>query len=137
MNARLLMRRWLSRQSLVVCLWRSVCHLSTLPWTTACSPKTMTLPGAETIKGGIIGDDCFLSKGRPVFDVPLTLGPSAYSCANAILVRGGVLSAGEGVGDRSVGISICIDAEVLELDRECLANSAFEDCVVVEIPVIA
>lgn len=27
----------------------------TLPWTTACSPKTMTFPGAETMKAGIIG----------------------------------------------------------------------------------
>jgi hypothetical protein len=31
----------------------------TLPCTTACSPYTMTLPGADTMKGGIIGDDCF------------------------------------------------------------------------------
>jgi hypothetical protein len=34
---------------------------STFPWTTACSPYTMTFPGAETMKGGIMGDDCFLS----------------------------------------------------------------------------
>lgn len=34
--------------------------MAALPWTTACSPKTMTLPGAETIKGGAIGDDAFL-----------------------------------------------------------------------------
>lgn len=30
-----------------------------MPCTTACSPYTMTLPGADTMKGGIIGDDCF------------------------------------------------------------------------------
>lgn len=30
-----------------------------MPCTTACSPYTMTLPGADTIKGGIMGDDCF------------------------------------------------------------------------------
>ena len=30
----------------------------TFPWTTACSPTTMTFPGAETMKAGIIGDDC-------------------------------------------------------------------------------
>jgi hypothetical protein len=35
----------------------------TLPCTTACSPYTMTLPGADTMNGGIIGDDCFLFKG--------------------------------------------------------------------------
>ena len=34
----------------------------TLPCTTACSPYTMTLPGADTMNGGIIGDDCFLFK---------------------------------------------------------------------------
>lgn len=28
-----------------------------LPWTTACSPKTMTLPGAETMKAGAIGEE--------------------------------------------------------------------------------
>jgi hypothetical protein len=38
-------------------LLRSLGWQQTLPWTTACSPKTMTLPGAETIKGGIIGVD--------------------------------------------------------------------------------
>ena len=37
-----------------------------MPCTTACSPYTMTLPGAETMKGGIMGDDCFRSKvGAP------------------------------------------------------------------------
>lgn len=30
----------------------------TFPCTTACSPKTITFPGAETMKAGIIGDDC-------------------------------------------------------------------------------
>lgn len=32
--------------------------LRTFPCTTACSPKTITFPGAETMKAGIIGDDC-------------------------------------------------------------------------------
>lgn len=34
---------------------------STFPWTTACSPKTMTLPGAETMNAGIIGVDALRS----------------------------------------------------------------------------
>lgn len=29
----------------------------TLPWTTACSPNTITLPGAETMKVGAMGLD--------------------------------------------------------------------------------
>lgn len=33
--------------------------MACFPWTTACSPKTMTLPGAETIKGGAMGEDAF------------------------------------------------------------------------------
>lgn len=37
-----------------------MCSSLTLPCTTECSPNTMTLPGAETMKGGIIGLDCFL-----------------------------------------------------------------------------
>lgn len=30
-----------------------------LPWTTACSPYTMTLPGADTMKVGAMGDEAF------------------------------------------------------------------------------
>ena len=30
--------------------------IAAFPWTTACSPKTMTLPGADTMNGGAIGD---------------------------------------------------------------------------------
>lgn len=33
----------------------------------------MTLPGAETIKGGIIGDDCFLLEGILFLREPLRL----------------------------------------------------------------
>ena len=32
-----------------------------LPYTAACSPKTMTFPGADTMKVGAIGDETFLS----------------------------------------------------------------------------
>lgn len=31
--------------------------IAVLPCTTACSPYTMTLPGADTMKAGAIGDD--------------------------------------------------------------------------------
>lgn len=41
--------------------------LCTFPWTTACSPYTMTFPGADTMKGGIMGDDCLRSnRGAPL-----------------------------------------------------------------------
>ncbi len=33
--------------------------MAAFPWTTACSPYTMTLPGAEVIKAGFIGDEGF------------------------------------------------------------------------------
>jgi hypothetical protein len=39
----------------------------TLPCTTACSPYTITLPGADTMKGGIMGDDFFLSSVGATF----------------------------------------------------------------------
>jgi hypothetical protein len=70
-------------------VWRM---LQTFPCTTACSPYTMTFPGAETMKGGIMGDDCFLcSAGAPFFSVVATSG----SCeAN----WGGIVSMGEASG---------------------------------------
>lgn len=37
--------------------WGVSCCRRTLPCTTACSPYTMTLPGADTIKAGARGDD--------------------------------------------------------------------------------
>ena len=33
--------------------------MAALPWTTACSPKTISLPGAETMNGGAIGVEDF------------------------------------------------------------------------------
>lgn len=52
----------------------------------------MTLPGAETMKGGIMGDDCFRSSaGAPFgFDVEME-GMSEANCA-------GMESIGEGSG---------------------------------------
>ena len=31
--------------------------MAALPWTTACSPNTMTLPGADTMKVGAMGEE--------------------------------------------------------------------------------
>jgi len=90
----------------------------------------MTLPGAETMKAGIIGDDCFLSRGILLFTVPLTLGPSEAPFAIVTLARGDISSVGEGAGLESEGVSICRDVVVvvvvLELERECAAF-ALED----------
>jgi hypothetical protein len=71
------------------------------------------------MKGGISGDDCFLSKGSLGVNVPLTFVLSEDSFVGAILTRGGISSVGEGVGEDSEGVSICRDVVVLELDREC------------------
>lgn len=48
----------------------------TLPWTTACSPNTITLPGAETMKVGAMGLDflrSILRRGGIFVSVPLVL----------------------------------------------------------------
>lgn len=45
--------------------------MAALPWTTACSPYTITLPGADTIKAGAIGDEGFLAMFLFVSFVPL------------------------------------------------------------------
>lgn len=37
--------------------------IAALPCTTACSPYTMTFPGADTIKAGASGEECFLCIG--------------------------------------------------------------------------
>ena len=84
-----------------------VCSSRTLPCTTECSPKTMTFPGAETMKGGIMGLDCFRRdlclRGTPLVwrelpDTPLApLGSSRNSgmCARlqgeAVGVKGGLV----------------------------------------------
>lgn len=38
----------------------------TLPYTTECSPKTMTFPGADTMKAGAIGLESLRSSLRPL-----------------------------------------------------------------------
>lgn len=44
----------------------------TLPYTTECSPKTITLPGAETIKGGAMGADALRCDRVRWCPLPLT-----------------------------------------------------------------
>ncbi len=75
------------------------------------------------MKGGIIGVDCFLSRGIPlrVFFEPLT---STFSMSSAIPLTAwvpfmwdGMSRDGEAEGLVSEGVSICSDV-VLELDRE-------------------
>jgi hypothetical protein len=52
----------------------------------------MTFPGAETIKGGIMGDDCFLSVvGLPFFVGAATAGRLGVNWA-------GIVSMGEASG---------------------------------------
>jgi hypothetical protein len=42
----------------------------------------MTLPGAETMKGGIIGDDCFLSSAGAPFGFAVEIeGMFSANCA--------------------------------------------------------
>ena len=77
------------------------------------------------MKAGIMGVDCFLSKGIPrrVFLEPLS---SVFSISSVIpltdcvpFIRGGMSRDGEADGLVSEGVSICSEV-VLELDRECV-----------------
>lgn len=89
----------------------------------------MTLPGAETIKVGIIGEDCFLSRFIPrrVFLFPfisvraINSVTSATACAPFVpftpFVLADISKEGEGEGLESEGVSMAKDV-VLELDRE-------------------
>jgi len=85
----------------------------------------MTLPGAETMKGGIIGVDCFLSSGTRSWALiePLIFVFAISSLipltARLPLGRGGISKGGEVEGLVSDGVSICCRDVVLELDREC------------------
>lgn len=53
----------------------------------------MTLPGAETIKGGIMGEDCF----RTIFGAPLVAGTGAAGIVGESWM--GEASMGERSGD--------------------------------------
>jgi hypothetical protein len=58
----------------------------------------MTLPGADTIKGGIMGDDCFLFRaGTPVFTAASAIDNSGDRSA-------AMVSMGEGSG-------VCVECD--------------------------
>ena len=84
----------------------------------------MAFPGAETIKAGIIGVDCFLSWGDVLLDFlePLILVFSISSMTPFVvrdpLMRGSIPISGDVEGLLSAGVSICTETVVLELDRE-------------------
>jgi hypothetical protein len=87
----------------------------------------MTLPGADTIKAGIIGVDCFLFRGALLRVLPLALPlplTSIFSISSVRaltdcvpFMRGGISKDGEEEGLVSEGVSISSEV-VLELDRE-------------------
>ena len=86
--------------------------ICTFPCTTACSPYTMTLPGAETIKGGIMGVDCFLRSAG----LPLTSGMTGTDTSRADCV-------GEVSGDCSGVWVECVVVVVAEcLTRDDMSN---------------
>jgi hypothetical protein len=118
--------------------------LLTLPWTTACSPNTITLPGAETMKAGIIGVDCFLSWAKSLlpFFVPLIWVRSRFSpiplTVPGLLTRRDISTGGEGGGLLSDGVSI--GGEVvpeLVLERACVWRGFPLNDRLVEVLVIA
>lgn len=70
----------------------------------------MTLPGADTMKGGIIGDDCFRFMAGATFVVEATVeGISGANCARAD-------STGECSG-------VCVDCDV----ERCGCVTAVQD----------
>lgn len=64
-----------------------VAAIAAFPWTTACSPYTMTFPGAEVMKAGFMGDEDFLaSPGIRELDEALTLLPVPLTFVEAMLL---------------------------------------------------
>lgn len=64
-----------------------VAAIAAFPWTTACSPYTMTFPGAEVMKAGFIGDEDFLtSPGIRELDEALPLLPEPLIFLEAMLL---------------------------------------------------
>ncbi len=64
-----------------------VAAIAAFPWTTACSPYTMTFPGAEVMKAGFMGDEDFLaSPGVRELDEALTLLPVPLIFVEAMLL---------------------------------------------------
>jgi hypothetical protein len=54
--------------------------IAAFPYTTACSPNTITFPGAETMNGGIMGIE-FLLGERGGLDVPEPLLSVSVICS--------------------------------------------------------
>ena len=64
-----------------------VAAIAAFPWTTACSPYTMTFPGAEVMKAGFIGDEDFLaSPGIRGLEEALLLLPEPLIFLEAMLL---------------------------------------------------
>jgi len=80
----------------------------------------MTFPGAETIKAGIIGDDCFRS--RAILFLCFT-GPLSWVFARSSVkpltdaLVGAIAEEGDVEGLESDGVSSWAEVVVLELDR--------------------
>lgn len=79
----------------------------------------MAFPGAETMKAGIIGVDCFLFNPLLVLE-PLMLVSSISSLIpfTEPFMRGAISMEGELDGLLSEGVSIWTEIVVLELERE-------------------
>ena len=81
-----------------------VAAIAAFPWTTACSPYTMTFPGAEVMKAGFIGDEDFLaSPGIRGLEEALLLLPEPLIFLEAMLLL------------ISIDISMLTQCEVLVL----------------------
>ena len=64
-----------------------VAAIAAFPWTTACSPYTMTFPGAEVMKAGFMGDEDFLaSPGTRELDEALAFPPVPLIFVEAMLL---------------------------------------------------
>lgn len=87
----------------------------TFPWTTACSPNTMTLPGAETMKAGIRGLDCLF---LPLICVRSISSRMPLTVARP-LARSDMSTDGEDGELLSEGVCVCGEV-LLELDLECV-----------------
>lgn len=117
--------RWqqLWRPSICLLAHPRICELSqrTFPCTTACSPKTITFPGAETMKAGIIGDDCLrlnCERGLEAgFSPPLIC--TRFTPLLSSSSWEGILDVGDNNGVLQAGVVIMW---LMELDREELRS---------------
>jgi len=103
----------------------------TFPWTTACSPKTITFPGAETMKAGIIGVDCL----RLICDAGLCLEPLEFPfrcvCLRPLLMLStltGIVVVGdvEGVLVEGVKMESSIELDLEEVRLRVVPDSLFD-----------